>query len=417
MQNNKQQDESNISYSVIFVTSILLGIIFGYTSYYILQDIYFSRFSENIDKFFILVAQLICVLSISLFYLIGITVGRSFKVHKRTRELNIFRQFTESINNAHQELEIFQYLHKFLRVLLNDSQINLFYNKIEVHSNANWDCLLNEPLSLCKMSPDLCPCIVKNIDCIVNDITTDIRCAYQHNNYISGSYICLAFEIDGHVSFIIQLYNRRKNFFSEDIINNLRSYVETISPVIEKKRKISVLNKEAFTDKLTRVYNRSYLEKYLTLQIASTIQSKSDLSLMIIDIDHFKKVNDTYGHDAGDVVLTKFARSILKCLRANDILARFGGEEFVVVLPSTNLDSATTIAERIRDSVENERMPVLEGVPLPSITCSLGISSIPLYADSITNLIKTADIALYNAKSEGRNRFVTYSHGMKMVKK
>ena len=132
----------------------------------------------------------------------------------------------------------------------------------------------------------------------------------------------------------------------------------------------------------------------------------------MLDIDHFKRINDTYGHAAGDEVLVVFSQVILRCLRRTDLVARYGGEEFVAILPATDTGTAMAIAERIRESVASEPMPKINNIQIPNITCSLGVSAFPMFATNKQTLLKTADVALYKAKQAGRNCVKLYMKEM-----
>jgi two-component system, cell cycle response regulator len=128
------------------------------------------------------------------------------------------------------------------------------------------------------------------------------------------------------------------------------------------------------------------------------------LSLMITDLDRFKAVNDTFGHDVGDEVLREFARRLRKNVRGIDLACRFGGEEFVVVMPDTDAEIAEKVAERVRAEIAD--MPFVVGGKKIPITVSVGVSSLKRGTDSVTDLMKRADLALYEAKTGGRNRVV-----------
>ncbi len=171
------------------------------------------------------------------------------------------------------------------------------------------------------------------------------------------------------------------------------------------------------TDSLTGVYNRRYLDRRLLEEIARARRQRYDLSLMYIDIDHFKRVNDTVGHQGGDEVLREVANRIKGELRLSDALARFGGEEFVVLLIDADLDSAAFVAERIRAGIA-AAMIVLAGGLQVSITASIGVAclaaadegaivSVPEIA--ARELIAHADGALYQAKAAGRDRVVRHA--------
>ena len=163
------------------------------------------------------------------------------------------------------------------------------------------------------------------------------------------------------------------------------------------------LTQQSSMDRLTELYNRSYLEPFLEGEIDTARKENQQVSVMMVDMDHFKEINDTYGHVVGDHVLAIFAQVVLKCLRKTDIIARYGGDEFIVVLPNTDTETASSVADRIRNEVTETYIPPVDGVVISSINCSIGISNYPVLCDSKNTLIKTSDLALYMAKRSGRN--------------
>jgi diguanylate cyclase (GGDEF)-like protein len=128
----------------------------------------------------------------------------------------------------------------------------------------------------------------------------------------------------------------------------------------------------------------------------------------MVDIDHFKTINDTYGHMVGDHVLTVFAQLLKRCIRKTDHIVRYGGDEFLVILPSTDIETAKIIAERIRCEVGKINIPPFRNITVPHISCSLGVSTYPEYCDNKDDLIRTSDLALYKAKKSGRNCMKVY---------
>jgi two-component system cell cycle response regulator len=162
----------------------------------------------------------------------------------------------------------------------------------------------------------------------------------------------------------------------------------------------------AVTDGLTGLNNRRYLDKHMKLLYERAIARERPLSLCITDIDRFKSVNDTYGHDAGDEVLREFAARIRSTVRGADLACRFGGEEFVVVMPDTSPETAAAVAERLRMVIESQPFRLRQAGISLTITASLGISSTEWGAQSPEQLLKQADRALYEAKHGGRNRVV-----------
>lgn len=179
-------------------------------------------------------------------------------------------------------------------------------------------------------------------------------------------------------------------------------------------RELVRLKHTASTDTLTKLYNRRFLETYLENQLEAARLTDRPLSIIMLDIDYFKNINDTYGHMMGDHVLTFFSTLILKCIRQSELAVRYGGEEFIVVLPSTTMEIATIIAERIRQTVETSSIPPLDNIIIPPVTCSLGVSSFPIHCNNRKDLIRTADIALYSAKHAGRNCTRVYRKGQEI---
>jgi two-component system cell cycle response regulator len=185
----------------------------------------------------------------------------------------------------------------------------------------------------------------------------------------------------------------------------------SLKSALETKRQLSM------TDSLTGIYNRRYLLRHLGRELKRAQRSGGDVSLLLLDIDHFKQVNDTYGHAVGDHVLKNFAQVVGKCLhRATDWCARLGGEEFAVVLEGTSLRDASICAERIRDAVVNTSID--NSADRILITVSIGVSALGVIADNsaatVQTLLERADNALYASKSGGRNR-VTLSSSQAMA--
>ena len=162
----------------------------------------------------------------------------------------------------------------------------------------------------------------------------------------------------------------------------------------------------AVTDSLTGLHNRRYLENHLSTLVEQSVGRGKPLAILVLDIDYFKAVNDTHGHDVGDEVLKEFAVRIRKGIRGIDLACRFGGEEFVVVMPETDSALAYTVAERLRQRVATEPFIVSGGEQSLEITVSIGMAELDSSSDTMDLLFKRADQALYTAKRDGRNRVV-----------
>ena len=162
----------------------------------------------------------------------------------------------------------------------------------------------------------------------------------------------------------------------------------------------------AVTDQLTGLHNRRYMAGQLEALMRRAAQGGEPVSVLVIDIDHFKRVNDGFGHDVGDEVLSEFAVRLASNVRAIDLPVRHGGEEFVVVMPDTDLEDARRIAERIRLHVAGAPFRVMGGEELLSVTISIGVASSCGEGDTPQAIVKRADEAVYEAKSRGRNRVI-----------
>jgi two-component system cell cycle response regulator len=162
----------------------------------------------------------------------------------------------------------------------------------------------------------------------------------------------------------------------------------------------------AITDALTGLFNRRYMETHLSALVEQAANRGKPISVLVVDIDFFKSINDGHGHDAGDDVLREFALRIRKSIRNIDMACRYGGEEFVIVMPETDMGVATMVAERLRRRIASESFAIQEGARDLTVTISIGIAALGAAGDNAAAMIKRADQALYRAKRDGRNRVV-----------
>ncbi|HEY1365127.1 MAG TPA: PleD family two-component system response regulator [Xanthobacteraceae bacterium] len=161
----------------------------------------------------------------------------------------------------------------------------------------------------------------------------------------------------------------------------------------------------AVTDGLTGLFNRRYMETHVGTLVEQAASRGKPLTVLVLDVDYFKAVNDTYGHDAGDEVLREFALRVRKSIRGIDLACRYGGEEFVIVMPETDIAVATMVAERLRRRIAGEPFAIQQGARHIEVTISIGIAGLSR-GDNAAGVLKRADQALYRAKRDGRNRVV-----------
>ncbi|MDH5601204.1 MAG: GGDEF domain-containing protein, partial [Gammaproteobacteria bacterium] len=192
----------------------------------------------------------------------------------------------------------------------------------------------------------------------------------------------------------------RKLIINQENTNHeLEKHKNNLQGMVEKRTE--QLEKLATIDDLTQIYNRRKIYEFAGYEVNRSIRYKHPLSVIMIDIDYFKKINDNYGHDVGDKILQQLCDSISEIIRKTDIFGRIGGEEFMLILPETPLTAACDFAERIRTTIEQKDFDIVKNV-----TISLGVTQC-VEEDNILPLFKRADIALYTAKNDGRNRVVS----------
>jgi diguanylate cyclase (GGDEF)-like protein len=163
------------------------------------------------------------------------------------------------------------------------------------------------------------------------------------------------------------------------------------------------LRRQSIVDALTGLFNRRYLDETFKREFVRAARKAMPLSLIVLDLDHFKRVNDTFGHEAGDILLKQVAQQIRAEIRESDLACRFGGEEIVLLLPECELDAALDRAEKIRRAISLLEVQV-NGRTLGTVTASFGVATFPKHGDTPEALLHAADLALYRAKHEGRNR-------------
>lgn len=250
------------------------------------------------------------------------------------------------------------------------------------------------------------PLLVKN--------TEEIHLPYfkPRGHYKTHSFISMPIKFVSEIIGVLNVADKttQESFTERDLtlLSNLISYISVILKAAEYHAIAEQMKKLSITDPLTGLFNRRYLEDRFSEEIHRSKRYNFVFSILMFDIDDFKLFNDTEGHLAGDNILKKIADTAHDCLRASDILSRFGGEEFIVIMPQTTKEEAFEVAERIRKTIKESVMDKREKFPRPFITVSTGIASYPEDGNDINELIKSADSALYKAKFAGKDTTVTF---------
>jgi len=221
-----------------------------------------------------------------------------------------------------------------------------------------------------------------------------------------GSYLCIPLVASGQVLGMVNLQSRRPAHFGPRGCRIAEACVSVAASALQTLRALIQAKEQAIRDGLTGVFNRRFLDEILVKMVDQARRREQPLSALMLDIDYFKQFNDSFGHEAGDHVLRAVVGCFREQVRAGDVVARFGGEEFVILLPFTTFEVALSLAERLRLSVETLSLPEPEFPAGCRVTVSLGVATFPEHGMDGESLLASADRALYGAKGSGRNRVV-----------
>lgn len=326
------------------------------------------------------------------------------KLTDRIAEFFTLQQITNAIGTILNIDELIKYVNDVLLGVMGvkDSTIILFNkenDKLEVHTTNITD----------KNDFQL---LTRNIDdVILKNVLKDGNILYDNNlqpdkfSFTNGrnvkSLICVPIVLKNKSLGLILLEQDFENAFDENKIKMLIVIAHQIGMAMENADLYNQMQEFATTDNLTGAFNRLYFNRRLEEEFKAAQDGGYELSLAMLDIDHFKRFNDTYGHLFGDKVLKSICQTINGSIRDQDIMARFGGEEFVILFPNTSISEAYEIVENIRENIKHTT--VNENEVCVSVTASLGLASFPQNASDTIDLIKNADDALYDAKNSGRN--------------
>ncbi|GAM09754.1 response regulator PleD [Geobacter sp. OR-1] len=246
---------------------------------------------------------------------------------------------------------------------------------------------------------------------LVNDIQTDSRFAVgRRPRFKTGSFVSIPLCWKGETLGVLNLSDKADHLpFDQadlDVLSALAGHTASLIARVRTSEGARHLERLAITDPLTELYNRRFLERRMDEELARSSRHGLKMSVMMLDLDSFKLYNDLCGHQAGDIALKRVADVLRRLVREMDIVTRYGGEEFCILLPDTPKIDAMYVAERIRYGIEQEPFPGEEGLPCGRMTVSIGLASFPDNGTGAIDLIAAADVALYQAKSAGRNRII-----------
>lgn len=325
--------------------------------------------------------------------------------------------FKQAIEEDEVKTEIYQRLSNTLKSEFGLQEFSLYEissNKkqmkgIMVDGEVADTCRWCDPQILVR--PEACR--VRRTGHVVDGITTpDICTSFRPPAEIGERHhVCFPVIQSGSVGSVVQLIAspaQQEKLKSQ--IPFINVYLRETAPVLETKRLMESLRDSTLRDPMTGLNNRRFLEEYVETLVASVQRKRTHAAILMLDLDYFKMVNDTYGHDAGDAVLKALSTVLKQSVRSSDLVIRYGGEEFLIILIDSQGDAAGQVAENIRAAVENLKVQVA-GTVLQK-TISIGISDFPTDSDTFWQAVKFADVALYQAKEQGRNRVVRFAPAM-----
>jgi len=250
---------------------------------------------------------------------------------------------------------------------------------------------------------------------IVSSINDPAICScYRGNDIQTDSqlqHVCIPIIMAGHIGAVLQILldgGTEEEIYGK--VAAIRTYIQEATPVIEAKRLTQSLKDASLKDPMTGLYNRRFLEEYLTTLTASVARRQMTVGILMCDVDFFKQVNDSFGHEVGDQVLKGTAKILQDAVRAADLVIRYGGEEFLVLLVDAGEEKSLEVAERIRGNLESYIFQTASD-PLRK-TLSAGVALFPEDAETFWACVKYADIAMYEAKKSGRNRVLRFRQEM-----
>ncbi len=247
----------------------------------------------------------------------------------------------------------------------------------------------------------------RKLSLLVTDAQADNRFRPVRTASEVRSVLAAPLVVERQMVGIVRLNGFEPNMFSVGDLRILEALSLMASLALENIQLINRLHEGAVRDNLTGLYTRKFFDERLNEEILRAGRYKSEFSLLLMDIDHFKRYNDTYGHAAGDQVLVRFSELLGQRARPVDLVARYGGEEFVMILPQCSSEQAREMAETIRQTIEAQSFQFgADAYTRERVTVSIGLSSFPTEATIASQLLRTADTRLYQAKESGRNRVV-----------
>lgn len=323
------------------------------------------------------------------------------QLEQRNQEMNLLSTLSEVIQTCQTTDEAFAAIRRYVARLLPHESGALYLlapSRNLLEAAAHWGEL---PLDSAFFTPDECWALRRGRVHTVNNVRTDLPCPHAAS---ASAYVCAPMMAGGEALGI--LYTRSGNGELSHATQQLAvSIAERLALSLSNLKLRETLRQQSIRDPLTGLFNRRYLEETLEREVYRATRSGAPVGIIMLDVDYFKRVNDTFGHEAGDAVLQAVGQLLRTHVRAEDIPCRYGGEEFTLILPGASVEVAAQRAEALRAKAEGLQVSAA-GQPLGDIRLSLGVAVLPVHGATGLGVLQAADAALYQAKHAGRNRVV-----------
>ncbi|MDF1882520.1 GGDEF domain-containing protein [Sulfurimonas sp. SAG-AH-194-C21] len=303
---------------------------------------------------------------------------------------------------------------RIIDILTNKFEVEHFaFYEIDTVKNTRKLIYITKETSICHdevdKKADLCRAHRTKTDVISTDFVNLCQYCSANGDY----YTCIPFTINEENSIAISITSDCEDKINAITtkISSIRNYLEAAKPVIESKILMSQLRDTSLRDAMTGLYNRRFLEEFIGTLMSQATRTEETYSVMMLDVDFFKMVNDTYGHDIGDKVIVEIGKVLLDNIREADLAIRYGGEEFIIMLHNADQKGALQVAQKVHVAFGALVFEVGNGETIKK-TMSIGMARFPEDGDTIWKCIKFADTALYVAKTTGRNKIVEYTKEM-----
>jgi diguanylate cyclase (GGDEF)-like protein len=331
-------------------------------------------------------------------------------LRQEREELAALNKFSEAVTQCTSDLEVYDHILHALKERFQPRQVIIFILKSPENYLEASASLLPLPEHLRSWpvieEPRSCKAVRMGRPFLVSDVSQEPLCPADFLPPSEGSYYCGPLIAGGIIIGAVRLEGAPN--WTSDRTSLLEGYLSGAATALSNLRLLQTMKTQANVDELTGLYNRRFLEDYARKLLAMASRKRTSVSVIMMDLDHFKTFNDRFGHELGDRILRQFAKTVSQAMRETNLAARHGGEEFVVLLPDTGARDCLAVAERIRKAVERMVVPSGTDQPLPKITVSAGIAVYPEHGHTVEELLIASDKALYESKRTGRNRTTLY---------